>query len=272
MPRVPLVSADHSTCNPPLELLRKWASRSMRILMLLLGLAGIMWGGTTFPIFWRYASLERLSLGIVDRYAYSPKALALVLPEVEAAEHDSYCRAEALRGAAIVRLRLAEDTLARGEREAIDGDFANLDRTTRQALACSPADSFLWMTLSWLQGAREGFSEDQLQLLRMSYLLGPNEGWVAVRRNRMALSMFERLTPDLEEAALDEFARMLGSGIFSEAIAIFVGPGWPIRDKLLPRLAHVGQAYRDLFAKMLYERGYDVDVPGTARRDPRPWY
>jgi hypothetical protein len=245
---------------------------AIRILALLFGLASIAWGAAAFPAFSRYSSLERLSLGIIDRNAYKPKALASVIPEVEAAEHDPYCRPEALRGAAVVRLRLAEDAMGRGEREAIDADLQALDRTTRSALSCSPADPFLWMTLSWLEGARQGLNPDQLQFLRLSYSHGPNEGWVAARRNRLALSMFERLPSDLADAALDEFARMLGSGIYSETIAIFTGPGWRIRDKLLPRLAHVAEQYRDAFAKALYQQGYDVDVPGIPRRDPRPWY
>jgi hypothetical protein len=244
----------------------------MRLLTALFGLAAIAWGISAYPALSRYAPLEQLSLGIIDRYAYKPEALAEVTPAVLFAEHDPYCRPEALRGAAVVRLRLAEDAIGKGARDAIDADLQALDRTTRQALSCSPADPFLWMALSWLDGAREGFNPDQLQFLRLSYSLGPNEGWVVARRNRLALSMFERLPADLADAALDEFARMVGSGIFEDAIAIFTGPGWPIRDKLLPRLAKVGERSREAFAKALYHEGYEVEVPGIPRPDFRPWY
>jgi hypothetical protein len=243
----------------------------MRILILLFGLASIVWGVAAFPALSRYSSLERLSLGIIDRNDYKPEALASMTSDVEAAEQESYCRPEALRSAAVVRLRLAEDAIGRGKRDAIDADLTALYRSTRSALSCSPANPFLWMTLSWLEGAREGFNRDQLQFLRLSYSLGPNEGWVAVRRSRLALAMFERLPPDLADAALDEFARMIDSGIFVETIAIFTGPGWQIRDKLLARLAHVAERHRDAFAKALYRQGYDVDLPGIPHRDPRPW-
>jgi hypothetical protein len=245
---------------------------SMRILTLLFGLASIAWGVAAFPALSRYASLEQISLGIIDRNAFGRKALASVIPSVEAAEHDPYCRPEALRGAAVIRLRLAEDAMGRGEREAIDSDLQAVDRTTRSALSCSPADPFLWMVLSWVEGARQGFNQDLLDFLRLSYSLGPNEGWVAARRNRLALSTFERLPSDLADSALDEFVRMLGGGLYQETIAIFTGPGWPIRDKLLSRFAQIPERYREAFAKALYELGYDVDVPGIPRRDPRPWY
>jgi len=244
----------------------------MRLLTLLFGLASIAWGVAVLPTLWRQSSLEQLALSIVDRSAYRPGAVASMTPDVEAAEQDPYCRPEALRGAAVVRLRLVEDAMGAGERQAIDADLSALQTTIRSSLSCSPADPFLWMTLSWLEGARQGFNEDQLRYLRLSYSLGPNEGWVAARRNRLALSMFERLPPDLAEAALSEFARMLDSGFYEDPIAIFTGPGWRLRDQLLPRLKDVAERYRDAFYKALYQRGYDIEVPGIARRDPRPWY
>jgi hypothetical protein len=84
--------------------------------------------------------------------------------------------------------------------------------------------------------------------------------------------MFERLPPDLSDAAISEFERMVDSWIYWETIAIFTGPGWSIRDRLLASLTHVGGRQREAFAKELYTQGYNVAVPGIAPRDPRPWY
>jgi hypothetical protein len=240
----------------------------MRLLTLLFGVASVVWGVAVFPVFWRQSALEELARGVIERNSYKPATLVSFMTDVEAAEQNAYCRPEALRGAAVVRLRLAEDAMGTGDREEIDSDLQNLDRTIRSSLSCSPADPFLWMTLSWLDGTREGFNEDQLRFLRLSYALGPNEGWVAARRNRFALSMFERLPPDLADAALNEFARMLDSGFYDDTLALFTGPGWRLRDRLLPRLKDVAERYREAFAGALYRRGYDVEVPGIPRRDP----
>jgi hypothetical protein len=65
---------------------------------------------------------------------------------------------------------------------------------------------------------------------------------------------------------------MLNSWLYWETIAIFTGPGWPIRDRLLASLRDVGERQREAFAKQLYAEGYDVIVPGIAPREPRPWY
>jgi hypothetical protein len=231
----------------------------MRLLMLLFGLASIAWGASAYPVLSRYSSLEDLSQGVIERNAYRPEVLASMIPDVEAAEHDPYCHPEALRAAAVLRLRLAEDAMGAGERTAIAPDLQALDRTTHQALSYSPADPFLWMTLSWVEGVGEGFNRDQLNDLRLSYSLRANKGWVAVRRNRLAFA----------DNALEAFARLLDCDLFGEAIAIFTRPGWPIREKLLPRL--VGVRERDAFAKALSRLGYDGDVLGIRRRAQTPW-
>jgi hypothetical protein len=75
----------------------------------------------------------------------------------------------------------------------------------------------------------------------------------------------------LDESALNEFARMLRSGFYEETIAKFIGPGWSIRDRLLSHLVDVPKRNREVFAKGLDQRGYDVAVPGIAHQDPRPW-
>jgi hypothetical protein len=243
-----------------------------RLFTVLLGLAAIAWSATTLPVFWRQSVIERTAAYIVERNAFKPDALLPLLPAVEEIEQSTYCRPEALRSAAIIRMRLAENAMAAGERDTIDGRLGVLQDTVRRSLACAPSDSFMWMTLAWLEGARAGFQPDQLLELQLSYRLGPNEGWVAARRNRMALAMFERLPPDMADAAVNEFARMVDSWIYWETIAIFTGPGWPIRDRLLVSLSEVGERQREAFAKELYALGYNVAVSGIAPRAPRPWY
>jgi hypothetical protein len=242
-----------------------------RVFTLGLGIAAIAWGATTFPVFWREAVILRTASHIADRDSFKPNAVGLLLPAVEQIEQDSYCRPEAARGAAIVRLRVAENAMAGGERGAIDPNFTALRGSLVNALECAPADAFLWMVLAWLDGAREGLRPEQLQELRLSYQLGPNEGWIAARRNRFALSMFERLPANLADAAVDEFAHLVDSWFIDDAVAILSGPGWPIRERLLAHLESVGPRQRETFARALYLRGHDLAVPGVARRDPRPW-
>ena len=242
-----------------------------RLLAAGLGLAAIAWGVTTFPIFWSQLPIERTAAAIIGRDAFSPHSLDPLLPVIDGIEQSGYCRPDAIRSAAIIRLRLAEEAVATTDRDVIDARQSALQDTVRKSLSCSPSDSFLWMVLAWLDQTRQGFQLEQLTYLRLSYRLGPNEGWIAERRNRVALSIFDRLPPDLVEALLREFSGMVSSQFYSDAISILTGPGWPIHDQLLASLKDVDLHQREQLAKELYSDGYDVAVPGIAPRDRRPW-
>jgi hypothetical protein len=240
----------------------------------LLALAGAatLWGVAVLPAFWRQSALERTATHVLAGDPFKSELLEALIPAVEAAEQADYCRPEATRSAAIIRLRLAEQAVAEGERMAIDSRLAALRDSIRRSLACSPADPFLWVVLYWVESARNGFQPGYLDYLRLSYRLGPNEGWIGVKRNAFALAVFERLPPDIADTAIGEFAGLLDAGFYEDTVAIFTGPGWQVRDRLLPRLKQVAERYRQMFAKGLYARGYDVTVPGIQLPDPRPWH
>jgi hypothetical protein len=242
---------------------------SARIFLLAIGCGALLWGSFVFPIFWRESQIERIAPRLVDGESFKPELLASLLSTVDPNEP---CRADALRSVAIVRLRVVEEALSTGQRLTIDSELHALNDTIRRSLACSPADPFLWMILAWNDAALNGFQPEQLTFLRLSYRLGPGEGWVATRRNGFALSIYEKLPADLAEDALDEFAHMLASGFYWDPVRIFTGPGWPVRDKLLAHLNDVPLQQRESFAKTLYREGYDIEVPGVPRPDPRPWH
>jgi|SRR6516162_2615076 hypothetical protein len=66
------------------------------------------------------------------------------------------------------------------------------------------------MVLFWVENAIYAFSSIHLECLRISYSLGLNEGWIALKRNVVALASFERLPPDVGEMAIREFASSFG--------------------------------------------------------------
>jgi hypothetical protein len=242
-----------------------------RLFAVVLGVLACAWGTATFPTFWSQISIERTADAIVDRDTFKPLSLNPLLPAVDQIELSSYCRPEAVHSTAIIRLRLAEDALANAQRDVIDARLSALEDAIRGSLACSPADPFLWMTLAWVDQTRQGFRPEQLAYLRVSYQLGPYEGWITDRRNRLALSIFQKLPPDLVDAVVHEFAGMVNSQLDEQAIAILTGPGWWMHDRLLAGLKNIDVRRREELAKELYSAGYDISVPGVAPRTQRPW-
>src|SRR5262249_37994860 len=228
-----------------------------RIALIAFGAAAVAWGVAVLPVLWRDAPMEAVAPRVAVGDSFKVEFLADQLPAVAAAETLPYCRPVAIRGAGVIRTRLAELALATGERDLIDGGVEAARRSLRDALACSPADPLLWMSLYWIESVRAG-SHPDMRYLRMSSRLGPNEGWIAVARNRIAFALFGSLPPDLANDAIHEFIGLLETGAYDIAVQIFTGPAWPARDAILPRLAEVPFQHRSAFAKAVYGSGYDV--------------
>jgi hypothetical protein len=246
------------------------ASLVVRSFTVGLGLAGMAWGLLTLPVSWSSAALEDVATRIVHSQAFRLETLLELTPTLEAVEHQDRCDAASARSAAIVRLRIAEVTLGAADGPNIDSRFAAARASIVNALKCSPVDSFLWLSLFWIESTTNGFKPEYLELLRLSYQQGPDEGWVMEKRSRLALAIYRSLPPDLAERAVGEFAKLLQPQFTVTAADIFAGPGWPIRDILLPRLASAPLSERQLFSNLLYARNIDVAVPGIVR-DERPY-
>jgi hypothetical protein len=252
------------------QALDKYCQIAVRISLVSVGFLAVAWGTQAMAVFSQQVTIERVAAHVVNGDPFKSEVLATLMPQVEAAERAVRCRPAGLHSAAIIRTRIAEQALSDGA--DVDASLLSLSDSIHRSLACSPADPFLWFVLYWVETNRNGFQASYLGYLRLSYQLGPYESWIALKRNRYALAVFQRLPPDLAQMAITEFAKLLDTGFFyPETVAIFTGPGWPERARLLPGLKDVGERHRQAFAKALYKLGYDVDVPGIARPDPRPW-
>jgi hypothetical protein len=242
-----------------------------RISIVTLGAVAALWGLTSFPIFWQQSPVERTASQVIAGAPFKTNALMSQISAVEAIERATYCRPGSLRSAAIIRLRLVEDIISSGDRAPNDENMNALGQSIRQSFACSPADPFLWLVYFWMQSTQNGRTSEQLKYLRISYQLGPNEGWIGLKRNHIAFAIFEQLPPDLAENAIDEFVALLETGLYAQVAEIFTGPAWHVRNVILPRLKSIADWRRELFVKAVDRLGYDIDLPSTEKLDRRPW-
>ena len=148
------------------------------------------------------------------------------------------------------------------DRQHLDEYLKSLGNAIRSSLSCTPADPFLWLALYSVEVTENGFKPDYLKYLRVSYRLGPHEGWIALKRNPLAFAAFQQLPPDLGENAINEFVALLESGLSDQAAEIIIGPAWPERELILSHLTRLSDYERQSFADALHRRGYDLNVPG----------
>jgi hypothetical protein len=240
--------------------------------IVILGCIAVWWGVFEFSAFWQASSTERIADRIIAGDPFKVEILDRQLPTINSIESSAYCYPSALRSAAIVRLRMVEAAASANDndREYLDEHSKSLGSVIRSSLSCAPADPFLWLAL-WVESTESGSKPDDLKYLRMSYRLGPNEGWIAVKRNLLAFSVFQQLPAEFREHTISEFGALLESKFSEQAAEIFIGPAWPERKSILSHLTRVTHQDLQLFADALYRRGYNVNVPGINQRDLGPW-
>jgi hypothetical protein len=229
----------------------------LRASAMFVGLVGIVWGVSEFPALRQESTIkkiaDRILVGDVYKYDILLKQSSLVEPR----QNPELCRPLTVRSAAVIRLRLAEisDNSALGPTPvrtnlAVDA--------IRQSLACSPADPFFWLALYALEPSAP------LNYLTTSYRLGPNEGWLALKRNPVAFANFDELPDDLRRIVVQEFVRIMEMDTIDDAMKIFVGPAWDNRELILSQMDRVPLPQRQKFQAALTSAGYDVPVPGTS--------
>ncbi len=166
-----------------------------------------------------------------------------------------------------VRLREAEDAID-ANRDDVESKLTALDDAIELALTATPGDSFLWLERFWLDNMRKGLLPEHFEALRASYRLGPHEGWIALKRNRIAMATLAALPEDLRQLAFGEFVDLVRWGFIGQTAAIAAQLDRQTRSALFRRLQDVKLAQRRPFAQEIYRQGLDdVWIPGV---DPPP--
>jgi|SRR5579862_1610809 len=239
-----------------------------RLILALAGVLAMAWAIAVFPVFWSENAIVDVARAIFAGEVFKPDVLAAVDAPTETGS-SSTLRSAVLGKVAEIRLRQAENALRAGDPEVIKPKLESLTRIVQESLRNAPDDPFLWLVWFWLDSSRNGVQPNNLRFLRTSYELGPYEGWIAAKRNPVALAFFSTLPNDLAEGAVSEFVGLVRWGLVPEASAIAAGPGRPLRSILFPRLADLDYEQRRAFANTIYGRELDdVPVPGIAPPPP----
>ena len=235
-----------------------------RLILAIAGVVAMAWAISVFSVFWSENVIIDVARAVTAGEVFKPEVLAAVEARTKAND-GSTLRSSMLGKAAVIRLRLAEDAIRLGNRERIDQSLDSLAQIVDETLLNAPSDPFLWLVRFWLDSTRNGPRPENLRFLRMSYDLGPYEGWIAVKRSRVALAAYSALPSDLAELAISEFVELVRWGLLSEAAEIAAGPALSLRGILFPRLKDLKVEQRRAFASLIYQRELnDVLVPGIA--------
>lgn len=239
-----------------------FSSRATHAVFALLGLTGLAWGAATLPGFWYQFPVDQFTSRILMSETFPLARLQEKLRSFEGRPQLFACNAAAAHDTAVMQLSILQQSFVT-QSPAIDEQIEASRRSVVAGLSCLPSDAYLWFALFQIESLQSGFRPAYLRYLSMSYQVGPNEGWIALPRNKAAFAIFPALTDDLKAKVLDEFALLLQTELYNEVLDIFLGVARPYRAAVLKRLETVPQGNRQKLAVILARMGIDGQIPGT---------
>lgn len=238
--------------------------------LVMFGLTGAAWATLVLPTLKSVALARDLERGMIVGDNFKLAALESALSRLPEDRPDVMERSVLVRTEAFVRLRIADLTMQHGSQEGAEHAAILATTSIRSSIVLDPCASFNWFMLYSININLDGFDQKYVKYLAESYLLGPREGWISVRRNRLALAAFSSLSEPLKEVVVLEFAAMVRSDLVEEAVINLTTVGWTYRERLLAGLEQVDLSDRKRFAIRLSEEGARAEVPGIVQYE-RPW-
>lgn len=240
-----------------------------RSMLLLLGAGGLLWSLAALPSFRLAAPARLIVANVMADQRFRPGVLASALVRMKDDSAPGVVQSELLRAEALIRLQLAEEAQKKSLEEA-DREVEKAENKLRASLSANPNDSFLWLLLHSVNMTQSGFDLNQSSYLMQSYTTGPYEGWISLRRNRLALAALPMLGAPMQERVIAEFAAMVDSNFIEEAALNLTAVGWAHQERLGASLAGVDLNARESLAKRLSKDGVKMKIPGIQTED-RPW-
>ncbi|MDF0516816.1 hypothetical protein P0R31_06185 [Bradyrhizobium yuanmingense] len=253
------------------DLRRRCLGSALRVCLLVFGLVGLLWTAITSPAFVSASPARDIIGRVMAAEHFKQGALGESLAYLEETSRSLISEPSISRAKALIRLELAQRAMGRPD-GMDDGDrqIADTELDLKTSLATNPNDAFLWMLLYSVALTRNGFDPANIKYLAASYRIGPCEGWLALRRNRITLGLFPFLDGSLRRVAISEFAQIVDAGFSSEAALILKGVGWAHREELLPALVQANLVSRENLYRRLAADGLKLRIPDVPY-DERPW-
>lgn len=244
---------------------------AVRIVVCAVGVVAVTWGLFFLPLFWQQGPLNRVASQVRQGHLFKGQALLGEASRVEAVEQKSFCNPAELRNLVVLHVAILNGASAVADRMPLDAEQAAVDAAAREALSCEPSNSFAWLVLFWIDASKYGVNTKNVRYLHMSYALGPNEGWIALWRNRLAIAVFQQLPSELEDMAVVEFVKLVETGgMYAEAASVYGSAASEVQSRIIAQLKTAKATPRQVFAATLYDKGFDVDIPGF-EKPVRPW-
>jgi hypothetical protein len=184
---------------------------ALRSLTAVIGCLGIAWGLSNIVRGEAADDFRDIETRLLQFEGFSRATETRVLAST-AAQDINACDSHAQHALLLMEIPLADAALRSGAIDAFNQRTRSVEARAKQALTCTPRDSFVWLVLFGLQTAHGVLDEHAFDLLAMSYQTSPNEAWIAVRRILLAVPVLRSAPGPMREKILAEFQNLIVNG------------------------------------------------------------
>lgn len=160
----------------------------------------------------------------------------------------SPCDNHAQRALLLMEIPLADAALRSGAARDYDERVRSLESRAREALACTPRDSFIWLVLFGLESGHGGLDQHAFDLLAMSYETSPNEAWIATRRITLAIPVVLAAPEPMQQRILGEFQDLVRNGFIELPARAYSRASGRTRILLQSRIEQLDASRQKAFA------------------------
>ena len=168
-----------------------------------------------------------------------------------AAWNVSFCDNHAQRALLLMEIPLADAALRSGVVHEYDERIRSLEARGRQALSCTPRDSFVWLVLFGLAAGHGILNEHAFDLLAMSYETSPNEAWIGSRRTALAIPVVLSAPEPIRQKILTEFQSLVRHGFAEMPARSYLHASGPIRSLLQSQIELLDASSQKTFSDAL---------------------
>jgi hypothetical protein len=160
----------------------------------------------------------------------------------------SRCDNHAQRALLLMEIPLADAALRSGAAHDYDDRVRSIESRARQALGCTPRDSFAWLVLFGLETGHGALDQHAYDLLAMSYETSPNEAWIATRRITLAIPVVLAAPAPMQQRILGEFQDLVRNGFIELPARAYLRASGPVRALLQTRIELLDASGQKAFA------------------------
>jgi len=237
-----------TTKQPP-----RFGPRLLRVLTTVIGCAGLAWGIFNAPRGEAADDFRELESRLLQFETFSQTtaigALASAL-----AWNVSPCDNHAQRALLLMEIPLADAALRSGSARDYDERVRSLESRAREALACTPRDSFIWLVLFGLETGHGVLDQRAFDLLAMSYETSPNEAWIATRRITLAIPVVFSAPAPVQERVLNEFQGLVNNGFVELPARAYLRASTATRKLLQSRIELLDASQKRAFSEALQKQ------------------